>query len=148
VADLFKTGPGGPATVRHMALHLEVVSIVVADMARSLAFYRRFGLDLPPEADTEPHVEAVLPGGLKLAWDAVSVIKEIDPEWSPPTGGPGGALAFRCDSPAEVDEVYKSLVDAGYPGHMEPWDAFWGQRYATLRDPDGNGIDIYAPLAK
>jgi len=29
----------------------------------------------------------------------------------------------------------------------EPWDAFWGQRYAIVRDPDGNGVDLFAPLA-
>ena len=129
-----------------MALHLDVLSIVVADMGKALAFYRRLGLDLPPEADGEQHVEVTLPGGVRVAWDAVDVITSIDPDWTPPTGGPGTALAFRCGSPAEVDEVYRSLVDAGYPGHKEPWDAFWGQRYAVFHDPDGNGVDLYAPL--
>ena len=38
-------------------------------MARSLAFYRRLGFDLPAEADAETHVEAALPGGLRIAWD-------------------------------------------------------------------------------
>jgi 5-hydroxyisourate hydrolase-like protein (transthyretin family) len=110
-------------------------------------YFRGLGLDLPPEADTEPHVEAVLPGGFKIAFDAASTITQFNPAWTPPVGGPSGALAFRCDTPAEVDEVYKSLVDAGYQGHLEPWDALWGQRYASLHDPDGNGVDIYAPLA-
>ena len=31
-------------------------------------------------------------------------------------------------------------------GHKEPWDAFWGQRYASVKDPDGNQIDLFAPL--
>ena len=35
---------------------------------------------------------------------------------------------------------------AGYDGHKEPWDAFWGQRYAQLRDPDGNDVSLFAPL--
>lgn len=26
----------------------------------------------------------------------------------------------------------------------EPWDAFWGQRYATVKDPDAYQIDIFA----
>jgi uncharacterized glyoxalase superfamily protein PhnB len=55
-------------------------------------------------------------------------------------------LAFECDSPDEVDQVYSELVGAGYHGHKEPWDAFWGQRYAQLHDPDGNGVDLFAPL--
>ena len=36
------------------------------------------------------------------------------------------------------------MVAAGHEGHREPWDAVWGQRYASLRDPDGTGVDLYA----
>ena len=42
--------------------------------------------------------------------------------------------------------MFAELVAAGYDGHLEPWDAFWGQRYASVRDPDGNGVDLFAPL--
>ena len=55
-------------------------------------------------------------------------------------------IAFRCDRPAEVDAVYADLTGAGYDGHLQPWDAFWGQRYAVVHDPDGNGVDLFAPL--
>jgi hypothetical protein len=37
-------------------------------------------------------------------------------------------------------------VAAGYDGHKEPWDAFWGQRYAIVHDPDGNTVDLFAEL--
>ena len=130
-----------------MPLRLDVVGVVVADMARSLAFYRRLGLDLPPSADAEPHVEASLPGGLRMAWDTADVIRSFDPDWTPPSGGHGLGLAFLCESPAEVDATYAALVRAGHEGHLEPWDAFWGQRYAVVRDPDGNSVDLFAPLA-
>jgi uncharacterized glyoxalase superfamily protein PhnB len=56
------------------------------------------------------------------------------------------ALAFECASPAEVDEIYRRVVEAGFHGEKEPWDAFWGQHYAQLRDPDGVGVDLYAAL--
>ncbi|HEX2202711.1 MAG TPA: VOC family protein, partial [Longimicrobium sp.] len=85
---------------------LDLVGIVVKDMARALAFYRELGLELPPEADAEPHVETVLPGGLRLAWDAVEVVRSFDPTWEPPTGGVRIGLAFLCGSPAEVDALY------------------------------------------
>jgi catechol 2,3-dioxygenase-like lactoylglutathione lyase family enzyme len=123
---------------------LDVVGMVVSDMAASLAFYRRLGLDIPAEADTEPHVEVTLPGGLRLAFDAVDTIRSFDPDWTAPTGGPGANLAFRCADPAEVDHWYAELTGAGYHGHLAPWDAFWGQRYAVLHDPDGNGVDLFA----
>jgi catechol 2,3-dioxygenase-like lactoylglutathione lyase family enzyme len=130
-----------------MTIRFDVVGVVVADMARSLAFYRRLGLDVPTSADTEPHVEATLPGGLRMTWDTVDVIRSFDPSWTPPSGGHGINLAFACDSPTEVDATFAQLVGADYEGHLEPWDAFWGQRYAVVRDPDGNSIDLFAALA-
>ena len=124
----------------------DLIGIVVADMAASLAFYRRLGFDIPPEADSEPHVEAPLPGGLRFAWDTVETIRSFDPEWTKPSGGPAVGLAFACASPSDVDKAHASLVAAGYHSHKDPWDAFWGQRYATIEDPDGNAVDLFAPL--
>lgn len=124
-----------------------MVGLVAADMGKSLAFYRRLGLDIAPEADTEPHVEAELPGGLRIAWDTAETIRSFDPHWSPPQGGSGISLAFACDGPAEVDRWYSDLTGAGYTGNLAPWDAFWGQRYAVVLDPDGNGVDLFAPSA-
>jgi len=125
---------------------LDVVGIVVDDMARSLAFYRRLGVDLAPEADREPHVEALLPGGLRIAWDTADTIRSFDPGWTPPTGGHRIGLAFASSDPAGVDATYAELLAAGYQGHHEPWDAFWGQRYATVLDPGGNSVDLFAAL--
>ncbi|MEU7868351.1 VOC family protein [Dactylosporangium sp. NPDC049140] len=125
-------------------MRLNVFGLVVADMPRSLAFYRRLGLDVPAAEDASPHVEHVLAGGVKLTWDTIETIHSFDPEWQPPVGGSRIGLAFECESPAEVDKVYAELLTAGYEGHKEPWDAFWGMRYAVVHDPDGNGVDLYA----
>jgi len=129
-----------------MSPSLDVVGLVVADLPASLAFYRRLGLDVPADADTEPHVEVPLPGGLRLVFDPISTIRSFDPGWTPPGDGHRMGLAFRCADPAQVDDTYAELVAAGHRGHLEPFDAFWGQRYATVLDPDGNGVDLYAPL--
>jgi catechol 2,3-dioxygenase-like lactoylglutathione lyase family enzyme len=128
-----------------MDLHLEQIGLVVDDMARSLAFYRALGFDLPPEADEQPHVDVTLPSGMRLAWDTVATIRSFEPEWQPPTGSHRIALAFRCDSPAAVDAAYDDLVTRGHTGHKPPWDAFWGQRYAIVHDPDGNSVELFAP---
>ena len=128
-----------------MQARLDLIGIVVEDMARSLAFYRRLGLDIPPDSDDQPHVETTLAGGLRLAWDAVTTIRSFDPEWAPPSGSPRVALAFRFETPAEVDAAYAELTGAGFEGHKAPWDAFWGMRYAVVHDPDGNGVDLFAP---
>ena len=129
-----------------MSPRFDLIGMTVADMAASLAFYRRLGLDIPEAADTEPHVEYVLPGGIRLAWDTVDVIRSFDADWAPATGGPNLSVAFLVDSPAEVDETCAALASAGYTVHKEPWDAFWGQRYATVADPDGNHVDLFAAL--
>lgn len=130
-----------------MAPRLDLIGLVTSDMAASLAFYRRLGLDIPASADEAPHVEVVLPGGLRLAWDREDVIASFDPGFTAPTGGSERhSLAFRCDDAAEVDATYAALVADGVEGHLPPWDAPWGQRYAVVHDPDGNGVDLFAPL--
>ena len=122
------------------------IGLVAQDLPRTLAFYRAVGLDIPAEADTAPHVEVELASGFRLLIDPVETIRSFDPEWQPPTGSPARRSRSSRANPAAVDETYAALVAAGYDGHLEPWDAFWGHRYATLRDPDGTGVDLYAPL--
>jgi uncharacterized glyoxalase superfamily protein PhnB len=123
---------------------LDFFGIVVSEMARSIAFYRRLGLEFPEGAENQPHVEAELGGGVRFALDTEDVMRMFDPEWQRGSGMHAGA--FHCESPKEVDRVYRELLEAGATPHKEPWDAFWGQRYAQLKDPDGTGIDLYAAL--
>jgi catechol 2,3-dioxygenase-like lactoylglutathione lyase family enzyme len=127
-----------------MAVQLEVVGIAVRDMAASLRFYRLLGLEIPSEADTEGHVEVALGGGLRLAWDTVEILEGVYDGWEPNPVGHRVELAFNCGSQEEVDATYNRVVDAGYRGHKAPWDAFWGQRYAIVEDPDGNLLSLYA----
>src|SRR5258707_11620134 len=115
----------------------DLVGIVVHDMAASLRFYRLLGLNIPANLDGEDHAEYVTPGGFRIAWDTESMIKGMDADWVQPVGQ-RISLAFKCDSPAEVNAVHDKLVQGGYAAHKTPWDAFWGQRYAVLVDPDGN----------
>jgi catechol 2,3-dioxygenase-like lactoylglutathione lyase family enzyme len=123
---------------------LNAIGIVASDMARSIRFYRLLGLDVPETPD-EPHVDTFLPNGVRFMLDTEDTVRSFRPDWSRAAGNQL-ALAFECDSPAEVDEVYRRMVDAGFDGEKEPWDAFWGQRYAQLQDPDGVPVDLYAQL--
>jgi uncharacterized glyoxalase superfamily protein PhnB len=129
-----------------MSPQFDFFGVPVSDMGRSVAFYRLLGLEFPEGAENEQHVEAPLPGGMRYALDSEEVLRSFDPEWKRPTGGVAGGGAFRCDSAAEVDQVYGELLAAGGSAHKEPWDAFWGQRYAQVKDPDGTVIDLYAAL--
>ena len=121
----------------------DLVGIVVKDIAASLKFYRLLGLDIPSGAEKEDHVEYVTPGGFRIAWDGLAMIKGIYPDWEEPVGH-RMSLAFKCANAAEVDSVYDSLMKHGYQSRKAPWDAFWGQRYAVVIDPDGNQVDLFA----
>jgi len=123
---------------------LNALGIVVSDMARSIGFYRLVGLDVPETPD-EGHVDAFLPNGVRFMLDSEETIRSFRPDWVRAAGNQLG-LALECASPAEVDEVYARVTNAGFHGEKEPWDAFWGQRYAQLQDPDGVPVDLYASL--
>ncbi|HEX4931411.1 MAG TPA: VOC family protein [Gaiellaceae bacterium] len=126
-----------------MAL-LNALGIVASDMATSIRFYRLLGLDVPETPD-EGHVDTFLPNGVRFMLDSEDVVLSFRPDWKRETGNQL-ALAFECASPAEVDDLYKRVVAEGFDGETAPWDAFWGQRYAQLRDPDGVPVDLFATL--
>jgi catechol 2,3-dioxygenase-like lactoylglutathione lyase family enzyme len=121
---------------------LDAIGIVSSDLERTRAFYRLLGIEFAEGGD---HVEATMPNGLRLMVDTEDVIRSFRPDWSRETGNQL-ALAFACSSVAEVDELYARVVAAGFTGEKEPWDAFWGYRYAQLADPDGVPVDLFAPL--
>ncbi len=122
----------------------DMIGIVVQDMPQALEFYRALGLDIPLDAEKEDHVQ-VIANGYRIAWDTEESVKAFNPAWNAPNGSRIG-IAFLCDNAADVDATYQRIVAKGYRSHKEPWDAFWGQRYAQVFDPDGNVIDLFAPL--
>jgi catechol 2,3-dioxygenase-like lactoylglutathione lyase family enzyme len=130
-----------------MAPHIDAVGIVADDIPRSLAFYRHLGIDVADPDDGQAHVEATLANGLRFLWDTPATIRSFHPDWAPPTGGARVVPAVRVDSPAEVDALYATLLGAGGTSAVAPFDAPWQMRYATVRDPDGNAVDLFAPLA-
>lgn len=142
----FKTGYTSSAYGGRMSPRFDAIGLVVSDMAASVSFYRRLGFAFPEDAEREPHTEAELPGGLRLMLDTEDTVLSFHAQWQPPSGGGRTSLAMRCDTPGEVDRVYQEMVGPGHNGELKPWDAFWGQRYAVVLDPDGNGVDLFAPL--
>jgi catechol 2,3-dioxygenase-like lactoylglutathione lyase family enzyme len=123
---------------------LNAIGIVVSDMPRSIRFYRLVGLDVAETPD-EGHIDTFLPNGVRFMLDTEDVVRSFRPEWTRERGNQLG-LALECESATQVDEVYARVTAAGFHGEKEPWDAFWGQRYAQLQDPDGVPVDLYAAL--
>jgi catechol 2,3-dioxygenase-like lactoylglutathione lyase family enzyme len=130
-----------------MSARFDALGIVVSDLDASLAFYRKLGLEFPDDPEVEGHIEAVLPGGTRLMLDTEEVMASFDPDFEAPTGAGRISLAFGCDDPGAVDALHDELVAAGHTSLRPPFDAFWGQRYATVLDPDGNSVDLFAGLA-
>ena len=122
---------------------LDAVGIVCSDIARSVQFYSLLGLQFPDTG--EDHIEATAGNGMRVMLDKLELIKQIDPEWVAPVGQ-RQALAFKCASANEVNETYAKIVRAGFTEKTKPFDAFWGQRYASVFDPDGNAVDLFAQL--
>lgn len=123
---------------------MDAIGIVVSDMAASVAFYRRLGLAYPDEALTDDHAEVELAGGVRLMLDSEEMVRSFEPDWAA-SGAGRITLAVSLPTPADVDALYADLAADGH-GKTLPWDAFWGQRYAAVTDPDGNTIDLYSPL--
>lgn len=124
-------------------MKLDAIGIVSRDLKQSVGFYRLLGLNFPEPK--EDHVEAHTASGVRIMLDSEQLMKKLKPNWVKPLGQ-GIALAFLCESPADVDETFKKIITAGYKSGCDPWDAFWGQRYASVIDPDGNSVDLFAPL--
>jgi uncharacterized glyoxalase superfamily protein PhnB len=122
-----------------------VFQVFAHDLARSIAFYRLLGLPVP-DGET-PHVAVELPGGNTLSLDTEETIAGMHPGWSPPSSSDSRlALALGVGTPAEVDALFEKVTAAGHAGPLPPYDAPWGMRYATVADPDGNWVDLFALL--
>jgi len=119
--------------------------ITVADLQATAEFYRRVGLPLPDSSGLGEHVEIDLGNGVHLALSTEFVARMYDPRWRRPSVPPGSALQFRLGSRDAVDEMYAALTSAGYHGHLAPIDAFWGNRYAEVDDPDGTIVGFHSP---
>ena len=124
--------------------HLDQINLVVTDMEATVSFYRRLGLDIP---DTDPsfqdhHRSAKLSGGIDFDIDSVEFARHWDTGWR----SGAAVFGFKFASREEVDARYADLTLAGYRGQQEPYDAFWGARYAIVEDPDGNAVGLMSSI--
>ncbi len=128
-------------------IRLDQVNLVVHDVPASRAFYTRLGLDFGDAADPvwdRHHVSARTGGALPLDVDLDS--ETFAARWNRGSSGPGAVLGFKVGSRDEVDALVASLATDGVEVQQEPYDAFWGARYAVVSDPDGNGVGIMSPI--
>ncbi|MHB1854645.1 MAG: VOC family protein [Acidimicrobiales bacterium] len=121
---------------------IDQVNLVVADMEASVAFYRRLGLSIPDtESAWQGHHRSAEAAGVDLDLDS----EEFARHWNRGWAGGRAVIGFKVESRGRVDEIHAELTGAGYRSQQEPYDAFWGARYAVVEDPDGNPVGIMSP---
>lgn len=126
-------------------IRLDAVAVSTKDMTKTVAFYELLGFTFPEWNAGDKHVEPITkPGHVRLMIDTAKLMEDLTGAVPHPPNH--SSFAMLCDTPAEVDAVAAKLKDAGHTLTVDPWDAFWGQRYATVKDPDGYRIDIFADL--
>lgn len=155
-ADVRRNVPDGARSVRNKQcqppsvtmlgmshLPLTQINIIVSDMDAALRFYRHLGWDIVLASDS--HAVADLPGGVSVDFDTQEFAGVWDHGYS---GGTGGTtvLGVTVGSREAVDATFAELSSLGRGGRQEPYDAFWGARYAIVEDPDGNPVGIMSPV--
>jgi uncharacterized protein len=128
-----------------------VITLAVADLERSLAFYRGLGLESDGVIGTEWTDEVTgangavamfaLDGGLLLnLYSRADLAKDAAiPETGPQSGA--FSLAQLVRSRTDVDELLEQAASAGAtvtPAHERPWGIYSGY----FRDPDGHLWEI------
>jgi catechol 2,3-dioxygenase-like lactoylglutathione lyase family enzyme len=129
-----------------MQATVNALDIAVTDLGAAIEFYRRLGLEfVRDQYMPDDHAGCDLPNGLHLMLDTDEFRGKVTAGWKPPASG-RTFLAIQLETPAAVDAKYAELVADGVTGLQEPFDAPWNMRYATVADPSGNGVDLYADL--
>ncbi|MDB5092615.1 MAG: quinone binding protein [Candidatus Eremiobacteraeota bacterium] len=132
------------------------LNVVSGDAAASLEFYRRLGVDIPEECvwrtETGIHHASAKPAAkqarLDFDIDSAAFARRWNSGWSGRDDLRGRVVVgFRVSSRGEVNERYADLTRAGYRGLQEPYDAFWGARYAIVEDPDGIAVGLMSPVS-
>ena len=120
-----------------------MVGLVVADMKRSLDFYRRLGLEVPEEENEKRFVMHRMPSGVTIFFDTV-FFPGNDPDREPaPRGSYNISLEFYAGTRDAVNATVKRLIGFGYTVRKAPWKSS-GPYAAIIEDPDGNPILITA----
>ncbi len=114
-------------------MELNAITLLTADMARSIDFWLVAGLDVTFGGRDAPFTT------LRLGSNYVNLIAD-------PAGSPGfwGRVIIHVPSP---DDLHRAFADAGYPSSTDPADAPWGERYFHILDPGGNEISFAKRLA-
>ncbi len=136
---------------------LDQINLVCADPEASIAFYRRLGVEIPDGRVWRTptgihHVTAIAGEGaeqrIALDLDSTAFAPHWNAGWKGRTDLRGRVvIGFSLATRQDVDDLYRDMIAANYRGLQEPWDAFWGARYAIIEDPDGIAVGLMSPVS-
>jgi catechol 2,3-dioxygenase-like lactoylglutathione lyase family enzyme len=118
---------------------VSLITLGVADLARSRAFYERLGWVTGSRA--EDGVVFFQAGGMVVAlWDRASLAEDSSVD---DAGGWGGiTLAHNVRSPDAVDAVLAEAEAAGATIGRPGAETFWGGYSGVFVDPDGHPWEV------
>ena len=126
-----------------MALELYMVGVMVEDMGRAVAFYRRLGVEIPEGSENQGHVEIKM-SGLTFFLTTHQVNARWDPAKTPASGGYRIILEFYLETREALDAKYAEMMSYGYESHVAPYVTPFNMYFAMINDPDGNTILLSA----
>jgi predicted lactoylglutathione lyase len=113
-----------------------MVVLLVDDLARSVAFYRRLGVQFPVDADERSDVQVPIGDDHQLV--LTTTFAANDPDRREPGGPSRILLEFFVEGNAAVDAKFVELTGAGYGGRRAPFLTSFGAYMCMVDDPDGN----------
>ena len=119
-----------------------MVVLLIEDLPRSLAFYRRLGVEFPPEADQRVDVQVPIGDNHQLV--LTTSFAQVDLDRQPPSGGSRVMLEFFVDGNDAVDAKYAELMETGYQSRRAPFTTYFGAYMCLVDDPDGNTVLVTA----
>jgi catechol 2,3-dioxygenase-like lactoylglutathione lyase family enzyme len=125
---------------------LDQINLVVRDMDAMAAFYARLGVNVltGPPAWQPHHRNAEADGDIHIDFDSTTFASTWNRGWD--ADRRGAILVFRMPTREAVDRYFDTLTAAGYRADQEPYDAFWGARFAAVADPDGNSVGLMSAI--
>lgn len=121
---------------------LAQVNLIVSDLARAKEFWKVLGW-----VSTPRHPKAALltfENGMNLVLHEPEFARMWDPAFADSAAG-STVVDINLASREAADDAYARVLAAGYRGSVEPWDTFFGARYAIVCDHDGHRIGLKSP---
>ena len=138
-----------------MTKHVTAVipHIVVDDAAAALDFYKKaLGAEEVRRLPAEDG-KRLMHAAMKIG-EANVYLRDAFPEHCPSMGKDGSPKAYGGTAVTlhlqveNCDAAVRQAADAGATVTLEPWDAFWGDRYAQVVDPFGHAWSFAHTLQK